>query len=445
MPSVNKGVTIVNKGGHSWPAKWIASRGGLSAGWRRFSLDHHLEEHDVCVFEVIDKANYVLLVHIFRVLWCPGEDPGLYTPKFTPDKRNKRKSSNGHEAGGILGEGLQGKSKRFIQVDKQGAGSEKRADNGTGDEVMLRAGSGAEDQADDRASNSARDAAALEISSREEDDVIMCTENRAAEDSQTTPQAPTGTPREGTHTKKKRSRRDVRATKHTLEPDSATKNIQHKRKLSGDDIAPPAKGKRLAIPNHDEEVATSDNELLMDLVQKAVGHFPLKTAGSESECILLACGAGDEVASGAGDQVDNTAAKGNPVSQEQALALYRYNSEKMLVQEQNGDRRAERPPPVRTGFSLALHLVNPDEVHEQILHAPVTGPFRGRKLEKRQKYKVVHIYHQRNVGSGTEFLTELEGYSQRRSFASLDRDDDTGFWWVPSDQFDWDMMHCFIG
>lgn len=44
-----------------------ASGKRLSAGWKRFALDHLLEESDVCVFEVISLENLTMLVHIFRV------------------------------------------------------------------------------------------------------------------------------------------------------------------------------------------------------------------------------------------------------------------------------------------------------------------------------------------------------------------------------------------
>lgn len=44
-----------------------ASGKRLSAGWKRFALDHELEEGDVCVFEVLSRENLTMLVHMFRV------------------------------------------------------------------------------------------------------------------------------------------------------------------------------------------------------------------------------------------------------------------------------------------------------------------------------------------------------------------------------------------
>jgi hypothetical protein len=49
--------------------KWLVNHSGrlLSAGWKRFAVDHLLEEGDVCVFEMIDRVNLTLLIHIFRI------------------------------------------------------------------------------------------------------------------------------------------------------------------------------------------------------------------------------------------------------------------------------------------------------------------------------------------------------------------------------------------
>lgn len=42
-------------------------KGCLSSGWSSFVFSTNLEEHDVCVFELIQEMK-VLQVHIFRVL-----------------------------------------------------------------------------------------------------------------------------------------------------------------------------------------------------------------------------------------------------------------------------------------------------------------------------------------------------------------------------------------
>lgn len=83
MPHETRDVTLVNKAGREWTVKWLYKDGcssGFSGGWRGFSLDHRLEESDVCVLEVVDQKNFIILVHIFRVLGAPQEDAGDYRP-----------------------------------------------------------------------------------------------------------------------------------------------------------------------------------------------------------------------------------------------------------------------------------------------------------------------------------------------------------------------------
>jgi hypothetical protein len=479
MPSENKDVKIVNKGGNSWPAKWIASRRGLSSGWRRFSLDHRLEEHDVCVLELIDKANYVLLVHIFRVLWCPGEDQGLYTPNL--DKRKKKKSFDCHEAGGNPGEGSQRKSSRRVghkgklTLKPDSAAKTRKPKSGLlgddtvspGDVAVLRDGSGVGKQGESRAAEGTSTVPQRSLFGDDmasPGDAVLLRdgsgageqgESRATEGTTTSQQVLAtrgfgqnghkayGTLGEGSGRKRKRSRRDGREG-------------NCKRRLNKVSVA---KGKELVSPDHGE---TSDAELLVNIIQKSANLVSPKnrTGDAGDEVALRACGARDKV------------------EPQQVLALVCYNDGKPPDQtrsvyqltEHSSSAQADFFPVVQHINPVAVHeqilhapvtrpfrrrkkekrleykvVHNPDEVHEQIFHPPVNGPFIGRKKEKWQEYKVVHIYGGRNVGNGTEFLVELEGYSEGRSFAYLDRDDDTGFWWVPYEQFGWDMMRCYIG
>lgn len=46
----------------------LLTQEALTTGWRQFSLEHLLEEGDVCVFELIDTSQRIILVHIFRVV-----------------------------------------------------------------------------------------------------------------------------------------------------------------------------------------------------------------------------------------------------------------------------------------------------------------------------------------------------------------------------------------
>lgn len=88
LPSEIQEATLLDASGKAWSARWLGSRSGLSGGWRKFSLDHGLEEGDVCVFELIDKNKLIFKVHVFRVVELrnelPGRDHYLRKPQSRP-------------------------------------------------------------------------------------------------------------------------------------------------------------------------------------------------------------------------------------------------------------------------------------------------------------------------------------------------------------------------
>jgi len=372
MPLKAQKVTLVNKGGHSWSANWMIPQGSFSGGWRRFAIDHRLEEHDVCVLELIDKTNYVVLVHIFRVLGCPGEDPGLYTPAATSsrspeDKNNRRKSfqvSKGYEADGTPGKDLD---------------------------------------------------------------------------------------RKNTHTRLSLHCQDVPIDKLTSGPDSVKKSLKRTSGLLGDDkaSAPPAKAKGFSSSIHQEKLMGIGKA---HIIEKLVDQASLEeragngAVGQAANAIDL--GEKDRAASRA-----SCAAESTPSVSQQALVVFRPHPENIL-------REKNLLIPYGSGsfFGPAGADVFPassaDVLHEQVSNLVETStpieecaitatPTRTRSVTS-QTFKVVHIYRGRYVGKGTEYLTELEGYPEGRSVATLARDDDTGFWWVPSFLFEWDMLHCVI-
>ncbi|MCO5610479.1 hypothetical protein L7F22_064717 [Adiantum nelumboides] len=85
LPSKIQEVALLDTSGKSWFARWLGARNGLSGGWRKFSLDHGLEEGDICVFELLDSKKVVIKVHIFRVVplrnEMPGRDHYLHIPQ----------------------------------------------------------------------------------------------------------------------------------------------------------------------------------------------------------------------------------------------------------------------------------------------------------------------------------------------------------------------------
>ncbi|KAJ7296270.1 hypothetical protein O6H91_12G011200 [Diphasiastrum complanatum] len=66
LPMVDTLGFLVNAAGSRWLVKWLCKRGGFSAGWRRFSQDHGLQEEDVCLFELTSRAPFIFTVHMFR-------------------------------------------------------------------------------------------------------------------------------------------------------------------------------------------------------------------------------------------------------------------------------------------------------------------------------------------------------------------------------------------
>lgn len=51
-----------------WPVLFVGERKscGLGPGWKYFAVDNELKVGDTCIFELEDKANYILKVHIQR-------------------------------------------------------------------------------------------------------------------------------------------------------------------------------------------------------------------------------------------------------------------------------------------------------------------------------------------------------------------------------------------
>ncbi|XP_024360464.1 B3 domain-containing protein Os03g0619800 [Physcomitrium patens] len=372
LPSETKEVTLTNKSGHTWPAKWLASQGGLSAGWRRFSLDHRLEEHDVCVLELVDKANLVLLVHIFRVLGSPEEDEGLYFPTNSAVKAfdGKRNISNSpqvhddHKGVSPYGNGS--------ESDKKGSEHSSRGSDGLNDKSTSEP---------DKMTNSLKrkicvlglealpdKTKALGDQSHRETGTAAIHDVQAAEpDLGVRTRDPCGA--ELRPTAARQDLVDFRSTLMKLTKDLLVKN--------GVGSIVPAKG---VLPGNPAANADDVHEQLTNFVD-----FPTTKRQHTLPSV-----------SQEGDGKDQSG--------------------------EDNANLADAPIP------------------EQ--HTPSVRHERPRK-ELGQEYKVVHIYKGRSVGTSTEFLAELEGYSES-IVSKLPRDDDTGFLWVPSNQFSWDMQTCCI-
>lgn len=56
-----------------WECVYLAYKGGLSGGWRSFSIDNNLRDQDCCIFELVNPRR--LVVHIFYAERDENEQP----------------------------------------------------------------------------------------------------------------------------------------------------------------------------------------------------------------------------------------------------------------------------------------------------------------------------------------------------------------------------------
>ncbi|KAJ7518572.1 hypothetical protein O6H91_21G075200 [Diphasiastrum complanatum] len=87
LPKMDTCGTLIDSAGKRWSAKWFAKRNGLSAGWRRFSVDHYLRIGDTCVFELINKHKLVVKIHIFRARVADVDPHRISFPPILPAKK----------------------------------------------------------------------------------------------------------------------------------------------------------------------------------------------------------------------------------------------------------------------------------------------------------------------------------------------------------------------
>ena len=99
MPGRTTTLTLLDTAGKSCWATCVVTSGGnrLSAGWRRFALDHKLVVGDVCIFEVTNVDNLTLLVHVFRArtdVKCnePSRDVSRRGKRLSVDQRMQSRS-----------------------------------------------------------------------------------------------------------------------------------------------------------------------------------------------------------------------------------------------------------------------------------------------------------------------------------------------------------------
>ncbi|KAJ4829600.1 hypothetical protein Tsubulata_014264 [Turnera subulata] len=62
LPQEDTTITLEDENGKGFRMKYIAYKTGLSAGWRQFSVAHHLVEGDVLVFQLIEPTRFKVYV-----------------------------------------------------------------------------------------------------------------------------------------------------------------------------------------------------------------------------------------------------------------------------------------------------------------------------------------------------------------------------------------------
>lgn len=72
MPVTDEKVMLVDEKEKEWECSYIATKTGMSSGWRGFAIDHDLMDGDCCIFELVSPLRYK--VHIVRFVDDDEED-----------------------------------------------------------------------------------------------------------------------------------------------------------------------------------------------------------------------------------------------------------------------------------------------------------------------------------------------------------------------------------
>ncbi|KAJ7565188.1 hypothetical protein O6H91_02G052000 [Diphasiastrum complanatum] len=111
LPPANASITLTDPDGLNWQANWLGNPNrcgaGISGGWRRFALDHGLEEGDVCIFELTNREQIVLKVHIFRIVEPINGPNGLHGEEEHPAQASKASNKSCNKG-----------NRKFISMEK---------------------------------------------------------------------------------------------------------------------------------------------------------------------------------------------------------------------------------------------------------------------------------------------------------------------------------------
>ncbi|CAI9097572.1 OLC1v1034034C1 [Oldenlandia corymbosa var. corymbosa] len=57
LPNGEETVTLVDEQGKKWDTTYLGRKAGLSAGWKRFAVDHDLVDGDALVFQLLNEVK----------------------------------------------------------------------------------------------------------------------------------------------------------------------------------------------------------------------------------------------------------------------------------------------------------------------------------------------------------------------------------------------------
>lgn len=403
MPSETREVTLVNMAGHKWPVKWLnkdnGSQMGISAGWRRFSLDHRLEEFDVCVFELVDQANFVLLVHIFRVISAESEDMAEYClspvkARKSPGKKVKPsedfyQDTEDHDFSSFHRPSLENAS-----GPSSGKKRPKRKEPSTPVTEPVGLGDNGE-------------LSPVNLVPKKGEDKI---------------------PTKSLHKRRPATRNSN--TDDVGHNDSKQNyvidgSLEYNIDLSAKRKKPSPKAPILPdleiLPVNEEGFPSEGNTPLQPSTAVT---SPRKTnhATRSADLVKLA----KEILA------QHSPKPGTPPAPSVQV-------------DENMDLQVEQEAQAMIPYQAREEYPNMAESSIPVRdHATPVPSDDGVKKDARQLYNVARIVRGRSGANEVEFLVELEGLSKGDIIKNSTRDENTGLWWISSNQFDWGMDKCYI-
>ncbi|KAL5714195.1 hypothetical protein ACHQM5_016189 [Ranunculus cassubicifolius] len=69
LPKQDSPMTLVDENQKEYATKFLVEKIGLSAGWRGFSISHHLVEGDALVFQLVEDTKFQVISRKYIQFW----------------------------------------------------------------------------------------------------------------------------------------------------------------------------------------------------------------------------------------------------------------------------------------------------------------------------------------------------------------------------------------